>query len=103
MDVITVLVDQDLEPIIPRYFELQRRGLEKLDLAVAAKDADSVRLVGHKMKGTGSSYGFPYLTELGSAIEIAAMDGDLNKAAALARTAVDYLDRVNVVYGEVAS
>ena len=100
MKTITVVVDSDLEPIIPRYFELQRQGLDELERAVAEGDAEPVRLTGHKMKGTGASYGFPRLTELGAAIERAAVAGDLEQAVELARTAGDYLDRVRVVYGE---
>ncbi len=100
METITVLVDSELEPIIPRYFELQRQGLDDVARAATGGDAETVRLAGHKMKGTGSSYGFPYLTEIGAAIERAAVAGDLDDAAALARTAGDYLNRVRVVYGE---
>jgi HPt (histidine-containing phosphotransfer) domain-containing protein len=100
MKTITVVVDSDLEQIIPRYFELQRQGLEELARGVAEDDAETVRLTGHKMKGTGSSYGFPRLTELGAAIERAAVAGSLEEAADLARTAGDYLDRVRVIYRE---
>ena len=103
METITVEVDSDLEPIIPRYFELQRQGLDELAHAVAGGDAETVRLAGHKMKGTGSSYGFPRLTELGAAIERAAVAGDLVKASDLARSAGDYLDHVRVVYREEQS
>lgn len=100
MERITVTVDRELEPIMPRYFELQRQSLEELVLAADGGDGETARQLGHKMKGTGSSYGFPYLTELGAAIEQAAVAGDLGRAADLGRTAGDYLDRVHVVYEE---
>lgn len=97
---LTVTVDRDLEPIIPRYFELQRQGLESLRLAAETGDAEGARMVGHKMKGTGSSYGFPHLTELGAAIERAALVGDLAEAARLGRATAEFLDNVRVVYRE---
>jgi len=95
----TVIVDRELEPIIPRYFELQRQGLADLGGAVARGDAESARLVGHRMKGTGASYGFPNLTELGAAIERAALAGDLDEAGRLGAEAGEFLDTVRVVYG----
>lgn len=100
METVTVLVDKDLESIIPRYFELQRRELDDLARAVAAGDTESARLIGHRMKGTGTSYGFPYLTELGAGIELAAVAEDLTEAERLGNTARDYLESVRVVYTE---
>ena len=97
----TVIVDKDLEPIIPRYLELQRQGLSDLRLAAAGNDAETARLVGHKMKGTGTSYGFPQLTEMGAAIERAALAGDLDEAARLGEAVARFLDNVRVVYEEV--
>ncbi|MDD3312694.1 Hpt domain-containing protein [Pseudodesulfovibrio sp.] len=97
----TVIVDGELEAIIPRYFELQRQGLADLRAAVERGDAESARLIGHRMKGTGTSYGFPNLTELGAAIEGAALAGDLAGAGRLGAEAESFLDAVRVVYGEV--
>jgi len=97
---LTVIVDRDLEPIIPRYFELQREGLDDLRLAVKIGDAETARLVGHRMKGSGTSYGFVHLTELGAAIEQAALDGDLAEASRLGQATADFLDHVRVVYRE---
>ncbi len=100
METVTVLVDKDLEPIIPRYFELHRRELKDLARAVTVGDAESVRLIGHKMKGTGSSYGFPYLSELGAGIELAGRAEDMAEAERLGDVARDYLESVRVVYTE---
>ena len=96
-----VTVDRDLEPIVPRYFELQRQGLSELRRAVAGNNAEAARLMGHKMKGTGTSYGFPQLTEMGAAIERAALAGDLDEAARLGEAVAEFLDNVRVVYREV--
>ncbi len=68
-DSIEITIDPDLKEIIPEYLEsvkkmivLSRKNIEKGDME---KVADS----GHKLKGTGSSYGFKEISRLGDAIE----------------------------------
>jgi HPt (histidine-containing phosphotransfer) domain-containing protein len=99
MDIFTVVVEPELAAIMPRYFELQRAELTAIGQAVARGDADVPRVFGHRLKGTGASYGFPRLTELGAAIERAALSGDLEGAARLADEVGRFLNNVRVVYG----
>lgn len=94
----TVTVDADLAAIMPRYFELQRTDLAEVAKAAASGRAEVVRLFGHRLKGTGASYGFPRLSELGAAIEGAALAHDLERAADLAAEVGRFLDAVRVVY-----
>lgn len=98
-EVFTVVVEPELAAIMPRYFELQRAELAAIGQAVARGDAEAPRVFGHRLKGTGASYGFPRLTELGAAIERAALGGDLEGAARLAAEVGRFLDNVRVVYG----
>jgi HPt (histidine-containing phosphotransfer) domain-containing protein len=100
MKTFTVTVDPALEPIMGRYFELVREDLAAAGSAMAAGDADGVRMVGHRLKGNGTSYGFPRLTELGAAMEQAALRGDLPGAAASADEIREFIDAVRVVYGK---
>jgi HPt (histidine-containing phosphotransfer) domain-containing protein len=100
MKAFTVIVDPALEPIMGRYFELVREDLAAADRAMAAGDAEGVRMVGHRLKGNGTSYGFPRLTELGAAMEQAAMQGDLPGADASAAEVREFIDAVRVVYGK---
>ncbi|HXP89146.1 MAG TPA: PAS domain S-box protein [Bryobacteraceae bacterium] len=59
---------------------LANRGLDltKMRDALAARDFATIQSIGHNCKGTGSGYGFPDITSLGSAIETAAkaLDAD---------------------------
>jgi HPt (histidine-containing phosphotransfer) domain-containing protein len=41
-------------------------------VALAAGEYETARRLGHQLKGTGKPYGFPGLTQIGSAIEWAA-------------------------------
>ena len=96
-----VTVDADLEPIMDRYFEIQMRELGSLEQAISAEDGETARQLGHKLKGTGTSYGFARLTELGAAIEQAGKSNDLDAARKLAGQVRSYLENVDIVFKEM--
>ena len=50
------------------------------------------------MKGAGGGYGFTPITELGDAIEIAALAGDGVSILATAELLADYLSRIDPVF-----
>lgn len=98
MNKFQVTVDPELEAIIPRYMEIRFEELAQLEQAIADEDGETARMLGHKLKGTGASYGFEKLTELGAAIEISAKDNDLATARDLAVEVRSYIENVEVVY-----
>lgn len=95
---IVVVVDRDLEDLIPLFLTQRKNDLGKLSQALGEGDFESMRRVGHAMNGAGASYGFPYVSELGLQIESAARDGDLDRLGALSRALKDYLARLVVKY-----
>jgi signal transduction histidine kinase/HPt (histidine-containing phosphotransfer) domain-containing protein len=72
--------DFDLPPevlaLVPQYLEGRVQDLQRLSEALAGRDYETIRDIGHKMKGTGASFGFPELTEAGALIESAAKKRD---------------------------
>lgn len=72
----TVSVDADMEDIVPGYLEKRRNEIAKYRTALAAGDFDAIRMLGHKMKGTGGGYGLPVLTEIGGKLEEQALARD---------------------------
>ena len=95
---VRVVVDPSLEDIVPGYLENRRKDVALLRKALEASDFPAMRMTGHKIKGTGGGYGFPVLTEIGGAIEAAALAQD---AAALREkiAALDgYLGKIEVEY-----
>ncbi|MFZ0591931.1 MAG: Hpt domain-containing protein [Bryobacteraceae bacterium] len=68
--------DFDLAELLPQYFALCRRDLDRLKAAFEQREFGQVRLLGHNLKGSGGAYGFPELTEIGAAIERAAKAED---------------------------
>ncbi|AMK09857.1 Hpt domain-containing protein [Pseudodesulfovibrio indicus] len=96
---IPVTVDPELEPIMARYLDLRRQELIALKAALDKEDYDSVIEFGHTLKGNGSSYGFPRLSELGRELEGAGAARDRDAAIELAGEVGYFLDNVDITFG----
>lgn len=68
--------DFGLQDLVPQYLALCRRDLLAMQAALERLDFDRVRVLGHNLKGSGSAYGFPRLTDLGARVEQAAKSND---------------------------
>jgi len=88
--------DPDLADLIPTYIERRHADAAKIADAISAGDAETVRNVGHSMKGSGGGYGFDGLTQIGSLLEDAGSDGDLVAAGRALKHLVAYLQNVEV-------
>jgi histidine phosphotransfer protein HptB len=95
---IKVTVDKDLEELIPEFLDLTRKDLANLNDALAKNEIDTVRRIGHTLKGNGGGYGFDKISELGAKIEQLAKAGSPAEVPALLQELTSYLDRVEVVF-----
>lgn len=68
-------VTESLRVRLPDYVAARGRDVEELTRALETGDLKASREIGHKLKGTGSSYGFERVTELGTLIENASEEG----------------------------
>jgi len=75
-------VDPALQALVPRYLEARRQEVPQLAALLAQRDFAAIRRIAHNLKGTGTSYGFPSLTNLGRAMQTSANRSD---AEALSR------------------
>jgi signal transduction histidine kinase/CheY-like chemotaxis protein len=93
-----VLVEHGMEDVVPRYLDKRRAEIPIYRKALEDGNFEAIKSLGHKMKGTGTGYGFPTLTDLGAALESAAKHGD----PAVIRVKTDelarYLDAVELEY-----
>jgi len=74
-------LDSSNVPQIPRltrlqYLERRIKDLEIYNRALLAKDFAVIEQLGHRMKGNGSTFGFPELTALGASLENAAAESN---------------------------
>jgi len=95
---IVVRIEAELEELIPGFLENRQTDLKALRKALAVSDYESVRILGHGMKGSGGGYGFDEITALGRVLE----EAGKNQSGAAIKQAMDdlaiYLDRLEIVY-----
>ena len=95
---VSVIVDRDLEDLIPGYLSNRERDVAKVAEALAAGDFETLRVIGHSMKGSGGGYGFDALSDLGSQIEQAALARNAEAVRMANAELRSYLQQVEVVY-----
>jgi PAS domain S-box-containing protein len=93
---IAIEMPTGLEGIVPRYLASRRAELPKMMALLAASDFQRLAVLGHDIKGTGTSYGFPELTRMGAALEHSARQMDTAALTAQLPELKDYLDRVQL-------
>lgn len=97
-DRITVQIDQDLQGIVPIFLANRQKDLQTLRSALAQHDFETIRVLGHRMKGDGGGYGFDKITEIGGVMELAATRHDHPAIVRHTAELEDFLTRVTVVY-----
>lgn len=95
---IIVEVDQDLEDLMPLFLSSREQDLVGLAQALASQNQDALRGIGHDMKGTGSSFGFHRVTEMGDQIEVAALAGDFQTIRTQFDLFQDFMRRYEIKY-----
>ena len=95
---IVVVVDIDLEELIPGFLENRNKDVPILRQAYSDQDLVKLQSVGHSLKGVGGGYGFDMLSEIGAEIETAAKQSNLDVMEELINRLSDYLERVEVVF-----
>ena len=93
---ILVKVDPDLADLIPGFLENRRKDITAMQAALEQGDFETVRVLGHSMKGAGGGYGFDAITDIGAALERAAKDRNRESIGKSLRDLSSYLDRVEV-------
>lgn len=94
----SVRVSDELRELIPRFLAHRRRELDELRAALACSDGDTVRRLGHGLKGVGGGYGFDEITRIGGDLERAGREGRMSVATALVEELAEYLDTVEIRY-----
>jgi CheY-like chemotaxis protein len=94
-DVVT-LDDPDTAPLVPGFLQNRRDDVDAIRPLIEAADFGRVQALGHRMKGTGKSYGFAEISRIGSAIELAAHQNDAVALEKLVNELDAYLTRVKV-------
>jgi histidine phosphotransfer protein HptB len=95
---ISVSIDKDLEDLIPGFLENRKKDVVLLGEALDAGKIDSLKSIGHSLKGVGGGYGFHELSAIGAEIERIAKAGQTAGIRELIDQMSDYLSRIEIVY-----
>jgi len=100
-EAIVIHADKDLEDLIPEFLDNRRSDVGSIHGALANGDYETIRVLGHSMKGSGGGYGFDDITTIGAALEQAAKRQDRDAINEGLEQLAHYLDKVKVVYEEL--
>jgi HPt (histidine-containing phosphotransfer) domain-containing protein len=95
---VIVHVDPEIADLIPGFLENRRKDAQTMGAALTEGDFETIRILGHSMKGAGGSYGFDAITGIGKSLEQAAEDRDAERIEQSLQELSVYLDRLAVVY-----
>jgi HPt (histidine-containing phosphotransfer) domain-containing protein len=97
-DTLRISIDPDLQDLIPGFLQNRRQDIRKLQGAVAAGDFETIRTLGHRMRGDGGGYGFHMISEIGQALEKAAIEKNTEDITSRIEELIQYLECIEVVY-----
>jgi PAS domain S-box-containing protein len=98
-DRILVKVRAIIADMVPGFLDARRKEVGAIREALGRSELEPIRVMGHNMKGIGSSYGFPPITEIGRRLEEAAVAGTKDEIRKQVEELADYLERVDVATG----
>jgi HPt (histidine-containing phosphotransfer) domain-containing protein len=93
-DKIIVWVDPDLLDIIPAFLQNRKEDICSILEALEIEDYETIRILGHSMKGSGGGYGFHVITDIGRSLEEAAKKKDDDEIKKWIGELSHYLERV---------
>jgi hypothetical protein len=97
---ILIEIDQELLTVVPDYLENRRLDCLLIERLLAVGHLAEIRTLGHRMKGSGGSYGFDEISEIGEVLECAALLPDADVIRSAVERLKRYLSCVTVVYVE---
>ena len=93
-----ISIDPDLRGLIPGFLQNRNHDVQMLQEAVAIGNFDTIRTLGHRMRGDGGGYGFHLISQIGHALESAAREENSHEIIARVQELSTYLGRIEVVY-----
>ncbi len=95
-DTAIAVADPFARRLMAQYLSRRGRDFEALTAALADSEFDTIRLIGHKLFGSGSAYGLHEVTRLGGELESAAQAQNSATIAALIGDLKRYVQRLKL-------
>ena len=91
---VVVLDDPDTAPLVPAFLDNRREDVHQMRELLEQGDFARIQSIGHKMKGTGRSYGFTAISRIGADIEGSGHQQDAPALERLINDLNSFLSRV---------
>lgn len=95
---IIVQVDRSLEELVPDYLDNRRKEVRLLSGMLTQQDFESMRILGHRLKGSGAGYGFSFISQIGQNLERSAQEACQAELASHIAELDAYLSHIDVRY-----
>lgn len=95
---VIVHVDAELEDLIPGFLENRLKDIKSMLDALNQGDYETIRILGHSMKGAGGGYGFDAITDIGASLEQSAKDKNPEEIRKRIDELSTFLEHVEVRY-----
>jgi HPt (histidine-containing phosphotransfer) domain-containing protein len=95
---IRVEIDRELMPVVPEYLENRLLDCAEIERLLATGGMEYIQIMGHRMKGSGGSFGFDEISAIGEDLEFAARVLDAESIRSAVGRLETYLVRVSVAY-----
>jgi len=95
-EALIIRIPRIFDELVPLYIEHRRTEVNLLTKALAEGNQSVLWEIGHKMRGSGASYGMPPITVIGTRLEYAAKHGDLDGACVAVAMLISFLEHVQV-------
>jgi signal transduction histidine kinase/DNA-binding response OmpR family regulator len=93
---IAIEIPPGLEELVPAYLVARREEIPEMRALLGASSFAQLASLGHNMKGTGTSFGFPALTRIGASLEQSARRIDTEAVSIQLAELSNYLDRIQL-------
>lgn len=93
-----LIIDEDLQDLVPGYIESRRSELSNIDDKLKGNDFKYLREMAHDWHGTGASYGIPMISKIGEKLGKAVKAEDKVEIQQLVDQLEKYLERIDISY-----
>jgi len=91
-------IDAELEELIPDFMEQAKNDLEVMNKALADRDSESLRRIGHSLKGSALMYSLSHMGNMGMTIEEAAKIEDFKKIEEVLEKLKQHMECIQIEY-----
>lgn len=93
-----IKVDQDLKEIVMKYLGVQRNEVNGFLGLLDNRKFEDIRKAAHKIKGSGATFGFNFLSEAATRIEVEARNQNGQAITELSNSIIEYLDSIELEF-----